>query len=120
MLGTAGVLDSFIMKPEHKAFGISIGIGVLLWIIDAWLNYVIMQKGGGLGVLITELATHEVISRTIVLLSFIGFGLVMARMVRKHYAVVDELDVAREELASFRSGPSTGTTETSETAETTG
>jgi hypothetical protein len=109
--GAEDMLDSITMKPEHKAFAISLGIGVLLWVIDAWLNYAIMHNGGGLGVLITELATQDIMSRTIVLLSFIGFGFVLARMVARHRALVDELNVTREELASLRSDLPTETTE---------
>ncbi len=90
------------MKAEHKAFGISLGIGMLLWVIDAWLNYTIMHRGGGLGVLITELATHDIISRSIVLVSFIGFGFVVARMVTRHRAILEQLNDSQEELASLR------------------
>ncbi len=70
------------MKIKFKVIGISVGFGLLFWLIDTILAYSIFYEGTFIGLLITEVPKTAVYTRFTVLGFFIIFGILMSDAIR--------------------------------------
>ncbi len=87
---------------EKKIIAASIMLGLLMWVFDAVIDSYFFRHGPFSGQLITQIRFHEVYMRMVILVSFIIFGIVIARMMarlRKAQAVYEEAELRR--LAIF-------------------
>jgi PAS domain S-box-containing protein len=71
------------MKLEKRVISLSIFLGVLLWVFDATIDYFIFSEKTFLELLITGISNHEIYMRSIVLLSFVIFGVIISRYIEK-------------------------------------
>ncbi len=80
-----------MMKTGHKVFAVSIFFGLMVWIIDAVLDYFIFYEETFLDLLILKIPQHELYIRSVILGFFLIFGLLMFRVISKHRKVAGEL-----------------------------
>ncbi len=82
------------MKSYWKITFLWFLLGLLAWLADTVLDYLVFYKGQGdfLTILITDPPSHELYIRLIILISFLSFGFLTSRMVKK-------LDSAKETLS---------------------
>ena len=79
------------MKTQHKVLVLAFILGVLVWLIDAALHTLIFQRGTFLDMVLTRVSASSVIFRSILLILFVVFGVVISRMILKHQRVEEEL-----------------------------
>jgi PAS domain S-box-containing protein len=79
------------MKSEHKVIGLSLILGLSIWIIDAVLDYYLFYEGTFWGLLISDVPKHEVYIRLVVVASFLIFGLLISRVLTMRKRVEEEL-----------------------------
>ncbi len=79
------------MKTGHKVFAVSIFFGLMVWIIDAVLDYLIFYEGTFFDILILKMPSQEVFMRIIILGLFIMFGLIMTKVISKHKKTEEKL-----------------------------
>ncbi len=68
------------MKPTTKIVILSVGLGLILWLTDASLDHYIFQTGSFLDVLILDVPSRGLCTRALILICFIMFGIVGARL----------------------------------------
>lgn len=79
------------MKTDNKIVLASFGAGVFLWFADAWLDYFIFYEGGFVELLITDIPRHELYIRLVILVCFIVFGVICARLINDQQKTAKEL-----------------------------
>ncbi|MFQ6100225.1 MAG: GAF domain-containing protein [Anaerolineae bacterium] len=87
------------MKTEYKIIAVSVISGLLVWTIDAVLDYLLLYKATFLEVLITDVPSREVYIRSLVLAYFLIFGTLMSAVVAKHKRVQETLEQRAAQLA---------------------
>ena len=65
------------MKPGNKALVLAIILAVLVWIIDAVIDFFMFYEGLFLDLLIFAVPAHEVYIRSLIAIAFLTFGLLM-------------------------------------------
>ncbi len=68
------------MKVEHKVIVLLAVFGLLTWIVDAIVDYLFFYEGSFVGLLITNVPPHEVYVRSVGIVTFIIFGIVISRL----------------------------------------
>ena len=89
---------------EKKIIAASIMLGLLMWVFDAVIDSYFFRHGPFSGQLITQIRFHEVYMRMVILVSFIIFGIVIARMMarlRKAQAVYEEAELSKRVKSPF-------------------
>jgi PAS domain S-box-containing protein len=71
------------MTDRQKIVGISLLFGVMVWIVDAALDYYVFYAGNFTGLLITDIPRHELYIRSFILVLFVGFGLVVSHYMQQ-------------------------------------
>lgn len=72
------------MRDERKIILISILAGMVLWFLDAVLDPRLYENSGNfLDILLVGGSEHDFLMRGIILASFLSFGLIIARIVKK-------------------------------------
>ncbi len=87
------------MKTERWVIVLSIVCGLLVWLIDAMLDYFIFYeevRGTFLEMLLTEPPAHEVYIRLLILTAFTGFGVVVSWVISRRRRAVDALRASEE------------------------
>ncbi len=79
------------MKLNLKTVAIASAFGLGTWVIDALLDYYVFYEGSFLDLLILDVPSHEIYIRTLILLSFIGFGVVISYVVKSRSLAENEL-----------------------------
>ena len=69
------------MKIQHKIIGTSMIVGVMIWIIDAVLDFLFFQEGPFLEVLIYHVHPHHLYIRLLGIGSFLVFGIIIAKFI---------------------------------------
>ena len=82
--------------------GIAVLVGVLIWFIDALIDYFIFFRGGFLDLLIRNVPPHEMYIRLLILASFTAFGIIIARIARYRALMGERLDHINRLLSSVR------------------
>ena len=81
------------MKLNLKLMAIASAFGLGIWVIDALLDYYVFYEGPFWDLLIFNVPSHEIYIRTLILLSFIGFGVVISYVAGSHAKrLTSELD----------------------------
>jgi len=86
-----------VMKIEYKIILISIFLGLLIWIIDAVLDFLFFYKGTFLELLITNVPAHEIYIRMVIIVCFFVFGVLISKIFVKRKKVEAELKNALSE-----------------------
>jgi len=86
------------MKIEHKVVILSFFFGILVWIIDAVIDYLVFHEGSFLGVLIYDISTHEIYMRSVSVFFFLMFGILLSRSITKREQAEEMLFSEREKL----------------------
>lgn len=66
------------MKVRHRVIALFISVGILIWFLDAVLDYLIFVHGNFWNLLILNLTPHELFMRILILVIFIICGIVLA------------------------------------------
>jgi PAS domain S-box-containing protein len=74
------------MKTEHKIIALSIAVGLLLWVLDAFIDAFLFSHESFLKSLFT-ISKQEIYFRCFILLSLTIFGIVISRILVKHREV---------------------------------
>ena len=69
------------MKTEHKVIAISFMFGLLVWIFDAVMDYLFFYEETLLELLITDVPPHEVYIRSLVMVFFLIFGIIVSKII---------------------------------------
>jgi PAS domain S-box-containing protein len=87
-------------KTDYRVIFISSIPGLIVWILDAALDYVYFYKGRGsfLGLLILHVPVHEIYIRSVILGFFILFGVFISRKIAKLEEAEDGLQKAKDKL----------------------
>ncbi len=81
------------MKTTIRILLISIMFSLLVWILDAILDYSLFYNGTFLELLITDIPRHEAYIRILILVCFIIFGIISAIILRKQRQAQEEVMV---------------------------
>lgn len=84
------------MKTHYKIIGLSIVFGLLFWLIDTVLDFLIYYKGTFMNLLILDVPPHEVYIRLSVLFLFIIFGILMSATTAKRMRLEQAVQKERE------------------------
>ena len=79
------------MRTEYKVVLLSVFFGLVVWIIDAALDYSYFYKGSFIGLLILDTPPHELYIRLLIVGCFLIFGVIISRFVK-------EIDLAEKSL----------------------
>jgi PAS domain S-box-containing protein len=71
------------MKTKHKIVALSIAFGLSVWVIDAYLDYVVFYEGTFWELLITNMPARELYIRTVILTIFIVFAIIVCNIMAK-------------------------------------
>jgi PAS domain S-box-containing protein len=85
-----------MMRTETKILLASVGLGLMIGSMDAILDYFIFYEGQFLDILFLDVPPLEVYMRTLILCSFIGFGIVVAKTMAKRKGAEAALRVSEE------------------------
>lgn len=88
------------MRTSHKIIALAVGLGLFIWFADGLTDYIWFYKGSLLGLLLTEVPAHELYIRLLILVCFVGFGVVAG-------GIVERLQKARTQLSASRQWLST-------------
>ena len=91
------------LKIEHKIVILSVIFGLSMWSFDALVDTLIFKRDSFLEELF-EVPPHEVYFRTLFIVSFILFGLVISRMVAKRSEVEKKLEKHSAAIESSMDG----------------
>jgi len=88
------------MKYKQKIFIISGLCGILVWILDAILDYSVFEFGetSFLKILITSPPSHELYIRLLILLIFLIFGAIAVRLLEKQKMEQKNLDITLKSI----------------------
>lgn len=84
------------MKTKYKIIGASIFSGLFLWVIDAVFDSIIFLKGSFLGLLIFNIPAHEFYDRSIILVCFVIFGILLSMAIEKRKRVEEKTKEIKE------------------------
>ncbi|MCK5173000.1 MAG: hypothetical protein KAR47_06385, partial [Planctomycetes bacterium] len=89
------------MKVEYKVITGSIAFGLAVWVIDAALDYFIFYKGDSFwGLMVTDIPEHEVHIRSLMLVFFAIFGILLSNAIGKLKRARDELKNNNQQLVA--------------------
>ena len=72
-----------MMKTEHKVLVSAFLLGILVAVIDALLDFLLFYEGTFLEQLIFNIPRHELYHRSVVVICFISFGLIVGRVLNQ-------------------------------------
>jgi len=72
------------MKTRHRVVIAALGLGLLIILVDAWLDSIFFYEGSFLELLVTDVPAHEFYVRALMLLCFLGFGFAISWMIERH------------------------------------
>lgn len=88
------------MKIEHKVLSVSIVLGLLVGGLDASLDYFFFYKKYTFwGISILDIPRHEIFNRVLILVCFVFFGFICAKIISRQKAVEAEKAKLIYELA---------------------
>jgi len=71
------------MKMERKIIFTSFAMGLFIWLAEALLDFLIFHEETFTESLITRVPLHDLFIRSLILLSFLIFGFICARLISK-------------------------------------
>lgn len=86
------------MKIERKIIAISVMFGLLAWIADSVLDYLLFYEETFLELLITDVPSHELYIRSFVIACFLIFGIIVSRIITERKRAEEEIDRLNKEL----------------------
>ena len=90
------------MKLDWKIFSLAIILGLLVGVVDTFLDYYYFYQGESfLGLLVFDVPQHEIYIRTVILTCFVLFGFVSSRIIFKRKEAERELLNAKATLENI-------------------
>ena len=80
------------MKTENRIILSSIALGVGLCVADFLFDYLFSYEGQSVGQLLTDISSHEIYIRLLIILSFAIFGFVCSKLILKLKKSEEELN----------------------------
>jgi PAS domain S-box-containing protein len=71
------------VKTKHKVIAASVGCGILAWVLEGILDYFFFYEGTLVGLLLTDVPSHEIYIRGVVSIGFVVFGLLVSSVVAR-------------------------------------
>lgn len=68
------------MKTKYKIILVSAVFGLGAWVIESVLDYLFYYEGTFSDLLILDVPNHEIYIRTIILTSYVVFGMIISRL----------------------------------------
>jgi two-component system, cell cycle sensor histidine kinase and response regulator CckA len=94
------------VKTKRKIIAASVGFGLLFWVIDAILDYLSFYEGTLIGLLITDVSSHDVYMRCVVLVGSVVFGVLVSSLVVERRRAEESLVESEERYrALYDSAP---------------
>ncbi|MBL7073887.1 PAS domain S-box protein [candidate division KSB1 bacterium] len=88
------------MKTKHKVIAVSVMLGLLVWVVDAVLDYLIFYEGTLLGLLITDVPNHELYIRLVMIACFLIFGIVVSRLITERKKAEEALHKSEKQASA--------------------
>jgi len=79
------------VKTKNKIIGLSIVLGLAVWVIDAALGPLFFHKGSLWGLVISDVPSFKVYIRAVLVACILIFGIILSRVVAKHRRVEESL-----------------------------
>lgn len=79
------------MKTEYKVVSLAIIFGLFTWVIDAVVDYFFFYEGSFWGLLFYDVPAHEVYMRSITIVCFLVFGILISRGLAKRKQLQEKL-----------------------------
>jgi len=95
--------DIKIMKDQNKVIVLSIIAGIVLWIIDALIDSLFFSHATFMNSLLFQVSGHRFIHRTLFLVIFIAFGIIVSRFITRHENIEKKMNKA---ITSVKEGKS--------------
>ncbi|MBU0480846.1 MAG: hypothetical protein KKG47_07075 [Proteobacteria bacterium] len=70
-------------KQEVRIVVLALGLGLFLWLVDSLLDFYFFYEGSFITLLISDVPEHELYIRILIILCFLGFGLVAASLISR-------------------------------------
>ncbi len=86
------------MKDENKVIVLSIIAGIVLWIIDALIDSLFFSHATFMNSLLFQVSGHRLIHRTLFLVFFITFGVIISRFITRRKNIEKKLNEAMTNL----------------------
>ncbi|MCB2192506.1 MAG: response regulator [Deltaproteobacteria bacterium] len=83
------------MRTSHKIVALALLLGLFLWFLDGFMDYLWFYQGSFWGLQILDVPPHELYVRLLILACFLGFGIAAG-------VIVERLQRARADLAASR------------------
>lgn len=90
------------MKRQHKVVALSLFLGLVVWVIDTAVDYLLFYEGSFWDLLILHVPPHELYVRTVTLGLFLAFGLILSRSLARQQAADERLRHLNTVLAAVR------------------
>jgi len=87
-----------VMKIQHKIVGVSIIVGMFIWMIDAVLDFYFFHEGTFLKVLVYDVPPHHLYIRLVGIGSFLIFGIIIAKVMALRKKANEAQEHAHAEL----------------------
>ncbi len=84
------------MKVEKKIIALSISFGLFVWVVDAVLDFYFFYEGTFWELLIYDVPKHEVYIRSVILASFMIFGILIGSIMVKRKKAEEALQESEE------------------------
>ncbi len=69
------------MKTKQKIIAISLGVGLIAWMVDAVVHYLFFYEASFWNLLITDVPAHDLWGRSAALVTFVLFGILLSRTI---------------------------------------
>ena len=83
------------MRPQDKVVVASLILGLTAWVVDSVLTYFFIHPQPFWDLLITDVPRHDLYARSLVLVCFLVFGILVCRILAQQKQALEEIRVLR-------------------------
>ena len=83
------------MRPEDKVVTAALILGLVTWIVDSVLTYFFIHTAPFWDLLIIDVPRHDLYTRSLVLVCFLVFGIIVCRVMARQREALQEISMLR-------------------------
>ncbi len=83
------------MRPEDKVVTAALILGLVTWMVDSVLTYFFIHTATFWDLLIINVPRHDLYTRSLVLVCFLVFGILVCRVMARQQEALEEISVLR-------------------------